>query len=187
MKGEIVSTQTEDKVRLHGLYCEPIVPPKTEFDSVILTHGLAGNFYSSRFLTYLSHTFLELGINVVIGNTRGHDDVNRTVRMGKSLYLGAAFEKVSDCRFDLEGWVEWLKGRGNSRVLLAGHSLGAIKSLYAHAHRPHDAVLGLIGLSATRLNYERLLESTGKELFAKTMNEAQAFVDAGDPDRIIAY
>ena len=89
MKGEIVTTQTEDKVRLYGLYCAPVVANETRFDAVVLTHGLAGNFYSSRFLNYLAHTFLGMGLHVVVGNTRGHDPVNSTVQMGRAKYMGA--------------------------------------------------------------------------------------------------
>jgi pimeloyl-ACP methyl ester carboxylesterase len=185
MKGELVSAQTEDRVRLHGLYCAPVSENRSQYEAVVLTHGLAGNFYSSRFLFYLAHSFLDLGLHVVIGNTRGHDDVNRTVRMGRSAYLGAAFESVSDCQYDLAAWNHFLRTRGHERVILAGHSLGAIKSLYAQAYKPQPNVQAIIGLSATRLNHECLMNSSGKEKFANTLAEAQHWVDAGQADRLL--
>ena len=185
MKGEIVSTNTEDRVRLHGLYCTPVGGNRTQYEAVVLTHGLAGNFYSSRFLIYLAHSFLDLGLHVVIGNTRGHDDVNRTVRMGRSEYLGAAFETVGDCKYDLAAWNQFLRTRGHERVILAGHSLGAIKSLYAQAHLPQPNVQAIVGLSATRLNYESFMDSSGKDKFANTLAEAQHWVDANQPDRLL--
>lgn len=182
MKGEIVNTQTVDRVRLHGLYCAPVIQRRPPYDAVVLTHGLAGNFYSSRFLFYLAHSFLDLGIHVVIGNTRGHDDLNRTPRMGRSSYLGAAYENVADCQFDLESWTEFLLGRGHERIALVGHSLGAIKSLFAQAHRPQASVRAVIGLSATRLNHEQFLNSSGRDAFASTLEEAKNWVDSGRPD-----
>ncbi len=185
MKGEIVSANTEDRVRLHGLYCTPIGENRTQYEAVVLTHGLAGNFYSSRFLFYLAHSFLDLGLHVVIGNTRGHDDVNRTVRMGRSAYMGGAFENVSDCAFDLAAWNQFLRTRGHERVILAGHSLGAIKSLFAQAHKPQPNVQAIIGLSATRLNYDCFMESSGKDKFSNALAEAQHWVDADQPDRLL--
>lgn len=185
MKGEIVSTQTPDRVRLHGLYCAPVGPSKTRFDAAVLTHGLAGNFYSSRFLFYIAHTLLDLGIHVVIGNTRGHDDVNRTVRSGRSAFLGAAFEVVSECQYDLPAWNQFLLSRGPSKTILVGHSLGAIKSLYAHAHNPQPNIEAIIGLSATRLNYDRLMESSGRDAFVQTLQQAQLRVDGGKSDELM--
>ena len=185
MKGEIVTTQTEDRVRLHGLYCVPIVQPKTRFDAVVLTHGLASNFYSSRFLNYVAHGFLELGLHVIIGNTRGHDDVSRTVQMGRSTYMGAAFENVSDCRFDLAGWNEFLISRGHKKNILAGHSLGAIKSLYAMAYHPQPNVKAVIGLSATRLNFDALMNSSGSEAFARMLEKAESLVAAEQGDALM--
>lgn len=185
MKGEIVTTQTEDRVRLHGLYCVPIAEPKTRFDAVVLTHGLASNFYSSRFLNYVAHGFLELGIHVVIGNTRGHDDVNRTVRMGRSAYLGAAFENVGECRFDLAGWNQFLISRGHQKNILAGHSLGAIKSLYAMAYQPQPNIEAIVGLSAIRLNYDSLMNSSGSEAFTRMLQQAEQLVEAGEGDSLM--
>ena len=58
--------------------------------------------------------------------------MRRTARGG--LRLGAAYETVDDCRFDLLAWVAWLRQHVGPRVALAGHSLGAVKCLYAAAH-----------------------------------------------------
>ena len=185
MKGEIVTTQTEDRVRLHGLYCVPIAAPKTRFDAVVLTHGLASNFYSSRFLNYVAHGFLELGIHVVIGNTRGHDGVNRTVRMGRSTYLGAAFENVGECRFDLASWNEFLNSRGHQTNILAGHSLGAIKSLYAMAYQDQPGIEAVVGLSPIRLNYDALMNSSRSEAFARMLEQAEQLVTAGQGEELM--
>ena len=48
--------------------------------------------------------------------------------------LGAAYEIVDDCRHDLLAWLDLLRERAGPRIALVGHSLGAVKTIYALAH-----------------------------------------------------
>lgn len=175
MNGELVTTVTShDFVRLHGFYqrSEALLttsPDKGSVDSAVLLHGLGGNFYSSRLLLHFSQTLTKLGISVVIVNTRGHDMINTATWSGRSRSVGAALENVSDCQFDVRAWVEFLIQRGHHNVLLFGHSLGAIKALYAQAKNPHPKVRSMIGLSATRLSYTKLIDTPRGELFRETI------------------
>ena len=154
MKGEIVSTVTEDWVRLHGFFVRSDQPQTTALDAAVITHGLAGNFYKSRLLTRLAEALVSVGISVVTINTRGHDYLNSTIRAGKGQPSGAALEDVSESKFDLAGWANWLGQQGFENVLQIGHSLGAIKGLYAQAHHPQPIVKAIAGLSATRLAHQ---------------------------------
>jgi alpha-beta hydrolase superfamily lysophospholipase len=192
MLGELVMVMTEDRVRLDGFYCQPSDQPP-EFlhpasdaglpiDGVVIVHGLSGNFYSSKLLKHLSHQMLKHGLKTVVVNTRGHDYLNSTVRMGRAQTIGAAVEVVDEAKFDLFAWVEFLVNRGCERVMLLGHSLGAIKSLYAQAYRPHPRTAALAGLSATRLSYDELLGSEGGGKFSKCLQRARDLIaqDQGD-------
>jgi pimeloyl-ACP methyl ester carboxylesterase len=183
--GELTTTITEDRVRLHGFRIEPepVNPPLA--DAVVISHGLAGNFYSSPLLLEMAARFSNLGMEVVIGNSRGHDFLNWTLRSGRTQTLGAAVEDVDECRHDVRGWVQHLVRTGRRRILLAGHSLGAIKSLYAQAWAPAADVVGVIAVSPTRLNADQFLASESAEIFRKTLGEAQTLVDAGDADRLM--
>lgn len=173
MQGQLVTVMTADRVRLDGFYVAADTAAEGPVDAVVITHGLSGNFYGSRLLKHLAEQLSKRGVSSVLINTRGHDYLNATVRSGRSQTLGAAFERIDECPFDLNAWVDLLTDRGHHNIILAGHSLGAIKSLYAQAHAPHRSVVGVCGLSATRLSYDTLLASGGGEQFSKWLRIAQ--------------
>lgn len=184
MKGEIVSATTQDYLRLHGLFCQSTERPmvsaeKGSIDAAVLVHGLGGNFYSSRLLFHFAETLMDLGVSVVVVNTRGHEMINTTPWAGRSQSVGAALENVDHCRYDLNAWADFLVNRGYGHVLFFGHSLGAIKSLYAQAHEPHAKVRSIIGLSATRLSYRKLIDRSNGELFRETIARSQTLIEEG--------
>lgn len=181
---EIVFVTTSDLLRLHGCYLPSSVTnrvsmSKGSVDGAVLVHGIGGNFYSSKLLFHFAQTFNQLGISVVIINTRGHDMINLSTWQGRAQSVGAAFESVDHCRFDLAAWVEFLVQKGHDRVLLFGHSLGAIKSLYAAAHQPPSQVQAVIGLSPTRLSYSRMLQTPSGQRFRDTYNHCCELVAEG--------
>lgn len=195
MLGELVAVMTEDRVRLDGFFCRPSTQ-EAEFletaeaaqlpvDGVVIVHGLSGNFYSSKLLKHLSHQMLKHGLMTVMVNTRGHDYLNTTVRMGRAHTFGAAVEILGEAPFDLFAWVEFLADRGCANVLLLGHSLGAIKSLYAQAYKPHPRVVAIAGLSATRLSYDALLASEGGDKFSNWLQTARDLVAQNKGDQLI--
>ena len=177
--GELVSLSTEDRVRLDGFFCQSEQPAATRFDAAVITHGLGGNFYSSRLLKYFGRVFNELGMAFVLANTRGHDNLTTTIRSGRITSLGAAYEKVSESEYDLAAWSDFLSRQGFENQLLFGHSLGAIKSIYASAFRPRPHVKAIAALSATRLNHQRLLDSAGGNDFKQMLEQAKSFVAQG--------
>lgn len=187
MVGEIVHTLTKDHLRLHGFYSASRSSVRTNralghCDAAVLLHGLGGNFYSSRLLSHFSQTLQRFGVSTVLANTRGHDMINVASWGGRSQNVGAAFESVSHSTFDIPAWVEFLISRGHSSVLLFGHSLGAIKSLYAQANQPHERVSGIVALSATRLSYHKLIDSPRGDVFRQTIQRCTDLIEAGQAD-----
>ena len=194
MLGELVTTMTSDRVRLDGFYCEPgrqteddisRTAVKLPVDGAVIIHGLSGNFYKSRLLKHLASQTLKHGLPTVMANTRGHDYLNSTARMGRAQTLGTAVEDVSESKFDLHAWAEFLADKGCKRVLLLGHSLGAIKSLFAQAHNPHPAVAALACLSATRLSETALLASEKGETFKEWLDKARGLVESGRGEELM--
>ena len=183
---ELVNTVTSDGVKLHGLYQSSEAPPRTTVDAAVVMHGLGGNFYGSSLNLRLADAMRDLGIAVVSGNNRGHDNVSSSPVNGRATTIGAAHEIVGDCIHDIGGWIDFLvKRREHQRILLVGHSLGAIKSLYGTAHQPSDSVFGVAGLSATRLCYNKFLESAGAKLFQKWISRAEELIAAGRGDELM--
>jgi len=187
MNGEIVSTTTSDFVRLQGFYqrSSDRLVTSTEtgsVDAAVLVHGLGGNFYSSRLLLHVAQTLSSLGISVVIVNTRGHDIINMTAWAGNSRSVGAALEDVSHAQFDIPAWVEFLTKRNHQNILVLGHSLGAIKTIYSQAHNPQPKVRSIIGLSATRLSYSELVNAPKGNDFRETFDRCKRLVDENNGD-----
>lgn len=183
---ELVTTVTTDHVKLHGLFQRSSQSPATSIDAAVVLHGLGGNFYSSTLNLRLADALVEMGISVVLANTRGHDGISMSPVGGRAKTIGAAYEIVGDCKHDIFSWVDWLSGkRGFSDVALIGHSLGAIKSLYAQAYSPHDSVKALIGLSATRLCHERLMKSPKGDEFKKWYSMAKDLIQLGKGRELI--
>lgn len=179
MKGELVWTTTSDKTRLHGFFIEAHQRGDDAVDAAILLHGLAGNFYSSGLLNHLARILVGRGISVLLANSRGHDILNLSTQMGRSVTLGAANEDVAECRFDVAGWVQFLTAASHERLLLIGHSLGAIKAMYSQAFLPDHRVAGIAALSATRLNHDVFLNSAAREKFAATFRQAEEWTRSG--------
>jgi pimeloyl-ACP methyl ester carboxylesterase len=187
MHGEIVTVTTKDHLRLHGLFCrsekrQMVSAEKGSIDAAVMIHGLGGNFYSSRLMFHFAETLKELGVSVGIVNTRGHEMVNTTPWAGRAQSVGAAFEDVDHCRFDLNAWADFLVDRGFGNVMFFGHSLGAIKSLYATAHEPHPKVRSMVGLSATRLSYSSLIDHPDGEPFRETFARSESLIAEGRGD-----
>jgi pimeloyl-ACP methyl ester carboxylesterase len=105
-----------------------------------------------------------------------------TARGGRR--LGAAYEAVDDCRHDLAAWLDWLRQQGAKRVGRIGHSLGAVKALYALAREPAE-VAACIAISPPRLSHSWFCGSPEGEEFRQTYQRALALVEAGEPGTLM--
>jgi dienelactone hydrolase len=182
---DLVQTQTRDGVRLDGTYQQPAVARSGSIDACCLVHGTGGNFYSSTLCDALAERLLQLGIAVLRVNTRGHDGISTAVSAHGGTRLGAAYEIVDDCRHDIAGWLDWLKQRGPARLGLLGHSLGAVKCLYALAHEPALPAAAVIAVSPPRLSYSWFCSSARAGEFLQTYQDAQRLLDAGQPAALL--
>jgi pimeloyl-ACP methyl ester carboxylesterase len=188
MHVELVRTVTRDGLRLDGA----LTPTRSVSEgswpafptAAILLHGVAANFYTSSTLEPLVPKLQDLGIAALLVNTRGHDSVFGASLGNVRRRLGAAYELVGDCRYDVAAWIEFLKSRGHQRMLLIGHSLGAIKSVYAQAHENFAEVASVIGISGPRLSYSAFMNAPESSLFWESLHTAQEMVKAGQGDEL---
>jgi dienelactone hydrolase len=184
---DLVQTMTRDGVRLDGAFLAPGNGghPLVAVDAFCLVHGTGGNFYNSALFDSLADRFLELGCAVLRVNTRGHDLMSTAVTARGGRRLGAAYEVVDDCRADLAAWVDWLKQRAGPRIGLVGHSLGAVKCLYALAQEPQQAASCVIALSPPRLSYSWFCTSPQGRAFLETYAAAEQCVQQGQPTALL--
>jgi dienelactone hydrolase len=178
---DLVQTTTRDGVRLDGAFQTPTTsrsaPPPVE--AMCLVHGTGGSFYSSSLLDAVGERLLTLGCAVLRINTRGHDLMSTAATPQGGRRLGAAYEIVDDCRHDLAAWIEWLRQRVGPRIGLIGHSLGAVKCLYAVAHEPQAGVRCVAALSPPRLSYSHFCTSPEGPRFLEDYARAERHVSEG--------
>jgi dienelactone hydrolase len=180
---DLVQITTRDGVRLDGLFRSPAAgsSPAGGVDAFCLVHGTGGNFYSSTLLEGVAERLLALGCGVLLVNTRGHDLMSNAATARGGRRLGAAYEVVDDCRHDLAAWVEWLRSRAGPRVGLLGHSLGAVKCLYALAQEPRLGAARAVALSPPRLSYSWFCSAPQRAEFLADYARAEQEVQAGRP------
>lgn len=184
---DLVRTTTRDDVRLDGVFQagSPSAAGTTGIDAFCLVHGTGSNFYGSTLLEMLAGRLQALGCGVLRANTRGHDGISTAVTSRGGRRLGAAYEVVDDCRHDLAAWIEWLRQQVGPRVGLVGHSLGAVKCLYAAVHDTRCRAEAVVSLSPPRLSYATFCESPQSAEFLATFRKAQEKVQAGQPGELL--
>jgi pimeloyl-ACP methyl ester carboxylesterase len=182
---DLVQTTTRDGLRLDGAFQSPDGSPAVPIDAFCFIHGTGGNFYSSSLFDDLGAHLLQLGCRVLRVNTRGHDGISsaQTDRGGRR--QGAAYEVVADCRHDIAAWVGWLRQHGCGRVGLVGHSLGAVKAVYALAQEPQLDAACLLALSPPRLSYSVFCASSQGKAFLDTYHQAEEHVANGRPTALM--
>jgi pimeloyl-ACP methyl ester carboxylesterase len=176
---ELVEVRTSDGIPLSGALAKAKPQGGTRrFDAVLMMHGAAAAFFEP-FYRGFSAALVERGVATLRVNNRGHDVVNRGD--GRGRLLGTALETIDDCALDWDAWLSFLAGRGYKRILLFGHSLGAVKSAYYLATQPDERVAGCVLASPPHFNTERMLASERGPEFAATIATAEALVAAGKP------
>ncbi len=183
---DLMQTQTRDGLRLDGAWHtadghnNPLA-----FDAICVVHGTGSNFYSSTFLTAIVDHFHGLGCPGLCINTRGHDGISTASTSKGGKRLGAAYEIVDDCRHDVQAWLDFLGQKGFRRILLIGHSLGAVKAIYALAQEPNANVAALVAISPPLLSYAQFANSTQGALFLETFARAERLVEDGHPASLL--
>lgn len=185
MQVDLVQVTTRDGVRLDGMFQLATAASAASLDAVCMVHGTGGNFYGSTLFDEMANRLIKVGCSVLRINTRGHDGISTAATAQGGRRLGAAYELVDDCRHDLAAWVHWLVQRVGPRVGLIGHSLGAVKCLYAVAHDPTLAVQRLIAISPPRLSYSWFCTTPEGSRFLESYSHAEQRVDSGEPNALI--
>ena len=146
MKGELLKIETRDKLLLHGMFC----PGQSNEIAIIHVHGSYGNFYENFFLDEMSENYNKSGISFLSVSTRGRDYYSdfKILKENKyeSIRIGGIREIFQDSVTDIASWIDFLKNKGFKKIILQGHSLGAMKVVYYIKHAD-TKVNGLILLS----------------------------------------
>jgi pimeloyl-ACP methyl ester carboxylesterase len=118
-------------------------------------------------------------------NTRGHDALSGVTTGRARRRQGAAAEIVDECRLDLQAWVAFANEQGFRRVVPVGHSLGAVKVIYALANHPPLAAARAIAVSPPCLSYAKFMDSPRREEFLANLARAEAAIANGRPEELL--
>ena len=182
---ELIKLTAADGVELHGGLCSSSGEPRLGADAALFLHGAGSNFYSSSLLRGILPPLLQNGVSVLALNTRGHDAVCTLKTSHGGRRGGAAFEVVDECQHDVRGALDFLVKRGFEKIALIGHSLGALKALYAQSRQPHEHASHVVAISPPRLSYAAFCRGPRREEFLATIAHAEQFVREGQGDRLM--
>ena len=115
---DLVQVTTRDGIRLDGTWRQPPLGHAAQLgvDVVILHHGVGGNFYSPGMFEQYSDALLEQGCAVLRVNNRGHDPMSRAALGTEGKRLGAAYERMDECTYDWEAWIDFARAAGYQRI-----------------------------------------------------------------------
>lgn len=143
---EIVWIKTEDGIELDGV----VMRPTGEWNgtAVVWMHGFTGHFsepHQIRIGRYLA----ERGYVFVSGDNRGrHFGVSLGEYEGPFRIGGAWWELASESPIDIKAWLDFAeKSLAPKKLILAGHSYGAVKVTWYAGTQNDTRLAGLISAS----------------------------------------
>lgn len=144
---QLVSTDSEDGYLLDGALFRPNDGGQGKLP-VVWLHGFTGRFYEQH-TVIIGRRLAARGRVFVSGNNRGHHLGANLVNVhgGEDRRAGAWWEEFDECPFDYSAWIGFAVRLGFPRVVLAGHSLGAIKAVYYQGTCQDERVAALISAS----------------------------------------
>ncbi len=185
MPVEFIRTATMDGLLLEGAFTPSVGHLMLPIDACLFLHGTGDNFYSRGVLEACAGAAQADGLATLRVNTRGHDGICSLPGRRGSAFGGAAFEKISECNYDVSAWLDWLASRGLKRVALVGHSMGAVKAIYSQAHAPHAAVSAILAASPPRFQHTWFQQHAKGERFREDFAKAQELIARGQGESLI--
>lgn len=122
--------KTEDQVKISGLLY------KSNHNKIIIsTHGMQTNGIKERD-EIIAKTVAKKGYDYLTYNNRGREVitminklVNGKIEREKA---GTAYENVTECYYDIKAVIDFCIENGYKDIILQGHSLGTIKTIYTY-------------------------------------------------------
>jgi pimeloyl-ACP methyl ester carboxylesterase len=183
---ELARVETADGIWLDGLFELADTVASGPLDACLLVPGTGANFYSPGVLEVFARQARAAGLATLRINTRGHDGLCTLRSRAGSRPGGAAHEIIGEAPFDLTAWLDWLVARGCPRIVLVGHSLGAVKALLLQAQVPHAAVRRVVAISPPRFHHATWQRHPLGELFREDYRQAADRVARGEGQSFFA-
>lgn len=191
--GTALRVRTDDDVLLDGFLRQPDAhtassahPAGDAVDLCLLVHGTTANFYAGGVLERFSETAFQHGVATLRINTRGHDVVTVSRGGGQRGFAGAAFECVAEGSLDLDAWLAAGAQLGFRRIVLVGHSMGAVKSLlYGCRATVPTELVGVLAVSPPRFCHAHWQSHPRAEAFRSDYVRASQCVAEGQYEQLL--
>lgn len=138
----LVYTDTLDGLKLRGALLRRSVAQKTARPLVIWVHTRQQNFSEPEYIG-IGHLVATDGCDFLSVDTRGHDFGSWYRTSEGPILYGSAWERFSDCVYDLDAWVDFAADAGYRHVILAGHGFGGAKVLHFAAQRQRPEIVAV--------------------------------------------
>lgn len=177
MNTELIKLQSTDGLELDGLMFEP--HKKTD-KIVIRVHGHGSNFYNSATVPTFAKTLTDNGYAMLSFNNRGTGTETYLKKDNKREVLGGSLNEIfEESIFDIEGAINFARGRGYNDITLLGYSYGCNKVTFYAINKGFTGQFILLvpvdmARSAVAENYDALLK------------DARALIAEGKGDQFIS-
>lgn len=190
---ELVRVQTRDGLLLDGgrLSATPAAAnadgapvPSLGF---LLIHGTGSSFTHSGVLEVFARQATVLG-DVWRVNTRGHGGIVSIPTASGTALGGATHERILDCVHDLDAWLDAiarsLEEPSTRRIILVGHSMGAVKSIY-FASKARPDIAAIVAISPPRFCHAHWMAHPNADAFRASWRQALELVESGRGDELV--
>ena len=179
LPGDLLVYRTKDGLLMNGLLFRERNGNKAV---VISVFGMVSDFFSAPRDYALIRELKGCGTDVFLAGNRGIGSVFPFDKNGKTVFLGTAREKFTDCVLDVGAAVNVAFKIGYRKIILMGHSTGCQKSVY-YLYRTKDRrVKGLILLGPAG-DYD-VLRRDLKQKLPQAVRIAKNMIKHGKKDEI---
>lgn len=144
---------------------------------VIHVHGLAGNFYKSKYFKSMSKYYNKKQYDFFSFNNRGAEFIKKieNIDTGKKTLYGYSYEIFEDCDKDIIGAIAYIKHLGYKKIILQGHSSGCQKIMYTVNKHNLNSIVEKIILISPCDDIGLAINKYGQNEFDKKITYAQKY------------
>jgi pimeloyl-ACP methyl ester carboxylesterase len=179
-----ITFQSKDKLSYNAILLGSAKAKK----AYIFIHGLGGDMFSRY---NLNEKLAKKSRMLLSFNNRGQGIINKFKKADDkskkgytSKLVGSALEKFTDCKYDIQGAVDYLKNIGVKEIYLVGHSTGCQKSVYYLAKTNDSAVKGAV-LLAPISDYSSIINTIDSNIYQKALKASLKMKSAKQANKLL--
>lgn len=141
---------------------------------LIAITGIHGNFYSNPFYLNIGQMLSEHNFDFLYAQTNDAFPQIESIstHTGQKQIIGSWNERFEYTDQDIEAWLQFARIHGYTRIVLAGHSLGANKVIYYLSNHPDAPIEHFVIMSPANLDYmTSVVTGSQKQIILEMMKQ----------------